>query len=218
MTPVPYRNKDDILFMRKFITIAVTGGIGSGKNLVGKTLSRLGCKIFDTDDMVHQLYKTDPNMKRDIISLFGNSVIDQNGDISREKLAEKVFSGAENLKRLTEIVHPRVRKEIFNLFNKLEKENYKGCVVIMVPQLIEAGMQDDFDKVILVVAKEEIRINRCKTRSGLTDFQVKSRMRFQLADEEKIKYADYIVDNNNTVEQTETQTEQIYYKIIETTK
>ncbi len=199
--------------MRKFVTIAITGGMGSGKNLVARKLSRLGCEIVDTDEIVHALYENNKALKRDIITLFGKQVLDDNGIISRNKLSEIVFKDTNNLKRLTDIVHPLVKKEVFALFDKLEMENYNGCVAVMVPQLVESGMQDDFDKVILVVADEDLRLNRCAKRSGLTVTQIKSRLQFQLPDEEKVKYADFVVDNNNSVEETEKQTEKIYYKI-----
>lgn len=201
--------------MKNFIKIAITGGIGSGKNIVAAKLCALGCKIFDSDTIVHELYENDASLKREIIAVFGKSVIDEKGTIIRSKLAAAAFSDEKNLERLNSIVHPRVKEYLEMIFSRLDDEHFSGCVAVMVPLLVEAGMTRDFDRVILVSADEEKRIERCMTRSRLSMQEIKSRMHFQLNDADKSQYADFIVDNNGSIENTEQQVEHIYNEIIQ---
>lgn len=197
----------------KPVIIAVTGGIGSGKNTVGDYFARLGAAVIDSDEVVHTLYENDQHLRRDIMTVFGPSIIDAHGKIDRKKLASAVFGDEKNRDRLNRIVHPKVRQEIHNRIESLSQTDKPACIVVLVPLLIEANMVEDFDKVVLVTADEQIRLLRVKQRSGLSEKEIKARMHAQMPDEEKKRYADYIIDNNETLEHTNNQIEHIYNEL-----
>ncbi len=201
--------------MNKAVTLAITGGIGSGKNTVGEQFVKLGAKVIDSDAIVHYLYESDESLRRELLTAFGPSIMDNNGGIDRKKLAQQVFNCDKTRERLNSIVHPIVRTEIQNKINALSKKTDVKCIVVLVPLLIEANMMDDFDKVLLVVADKNIRIDRVKQRSGLTEKEIKARIHAQMPDQEKKRFAHFVVNNNGTLKETEKQIELIYNNVIQ---
>jgi len=201
--------------VKNFVTVALTGGICSGKNVVSECFEKFGCLVIDTDKVVHDLYKNNKNMNKEILDVFGGSVLDSNGNISKRKIAEIVFNDKNALDRLNKIVHPKVKEYLSYQADRLKRENYKGCLIIVAPLLVEAGMAKKYDFVVVVVADEQKRINRSVERDGLSDEEVKLRINAQLTDRERIKYANFVIDNNNSIEKTNEQVEQIYQEIIQ---
>ena len=200
--------------MKSFVTIGITGGICSGKNTVAEMLRELGCVMLDTDTIVHDLYKTDEHIRREILTVFGRNVLDANGVIVRTKLAQIVFTDTNLLQRLNQIVHPRVRAVIDSYLAKQEEKQFKGCVGVLVPLLIENNRQSYFDSIALVIADTETRIKRCMERNGMSRQEVIARMRTQLSDEEKKHYADYIIDNNGSLEYTRKSVTEMYNNVV----
>ncbi|MCD6461101.1 dephospho-CoA kinase [bacterium] len=196
------------------IKIGVTGGIGSGKNVAAQEFNKLGAQIIDTDSLVHGLYREDKQLIREIVTLFGNSVIDENGNINRVNLAEIVFYDKISLERLDKLVHPKVKYAMDEQINKLRKINFKGCAVFLVPLLIEAAMVDDFDVVVVVTADRKVRLQRVIKRDNLTENEVELRIKSQIEDNKRIKYADYIIDNNGSLSEMKKQVKEIYNNII----
>ncbi|MDX9702650.1 MAG: dephospho-CoA kinase [Candidatus Auribacterota bacterium] len=201
--------------IEKPVTLAITGGIGSGKNTVGEHFTELGAKVVDSDIIVHYLYDNDEKLRRELITAFGPSVLREDGGIDRKKLAEQVFTCDKNLELLNRIVHPKVRDEIKKRISEISKNTHVNCIVVLVPLLIEANMINDFDKIILVTADDHIRIDRVKKRNGLTEKEIKARICAQMPDEEKKRFAHFVVDNNGLIEQTRKQIEFIYNNVIQ---
>ena len=201
--------------MNKPVTLAITGGIGSGKNTIGEQFAKLGAKIIDSDAIVHYLYESDDSLRRELITAFGPSIMNDEGGIDRQKLALQVFDCDKSRERLNNIVHPKVRTEIQKQIDVYSNKQDIHFVVVLVPLLIEAKMMNDFDKVVLVIADENIRIDRVKQRSGLTEKEIKARMHAQLPDQEKKRFAHFVVDNNGTLKDTEKQIELIYNNVIQ---
>ena len=195
--------------------IAVTGGIGSGKNVVAKEFNELGAHIIDSDSLVHHLYEQDKQLKREIVTLFGNSVLDENGNINRVNLGKLVFNDKNGLERLNKLVHPKVKSVLDEKIKFLKKSGFNGLVIALVPLLIEAGMADDFDAVVVVTADEQNRIQRVLERDNLTEHEVKLRIKSQIEDNQRVKYADYVIDNNGSLTETKSQVNKIYNSIIQ---
>ncbi|MCB1196079.1 dephospho-CoA kinase [bacterium] len=200
--------------MKSLFRIGITGGICSGKNTVASILKELGCEIIDTDQIVHELYAKDELMRREIITVFGGKGLEPSGKINRKKIADIVFSNKNLLRRLNDIVHPRVRKAVDDLLVKLSKNKQIVCVAVLVPLLIENNRQNDFDAVVLVTADKETRIDRCIQRNSLTREEVIARMNNQLDDEEKRKFADYVIDNNGSLESTRESVKNMYNNLV----
>lgn len=170
--------------------VGLTGGIGSGKSTIGKLLCDLGVPVYNSDREAKRLMNTSKVLRRKIIQLLGaESYTD--GMLNRTFVAEKVFNDKTLLHKLNGIVHPAVRKH-FLRWSK--KQNYP-YVVQETALLFENQMQDFYDKIILVTAPKDVRIERIVRRDGSSRQQVLERMENQLDDAKKIPFADYCVEN-----------------------
>lgn len=173
-------------------TIGLTGGIGSGKTTVAKIFEVLGVPIYYADDKAKELYVTDQVMKKEIIEAFGEQTYIDN-KLNKKHLAKEVFSDSEKLKLLNLIVHPRVKIDFENWKNKHAEATY---LIKEAAILIEARGHLECDKIILVTASQEIRIERVMFRDSSTKKEVLDRINKQLSDEEKLKFSDFEIDNS----------------------
>lgn len=171
------------------IKIAITGNIASGKSQVEKILEDYGYKVFDTDKIAHDVLNK-------ITEFYGYDVF-TNGKIDRKKLGKIVFSNTELKQKLEAIVHPEVKSKIKELFKKHNKDKY---IFISVPLLYETGFETLFDKVMLICADKNLQIKRLISRNNFTEQEALSRINSQLKQEEKIAKADYVIENNTTLE------------------
>jgi dephospho-CoA kinase len=177
--------------------VGLTGGIGSGKSTVGKLLENLGVPVYNSDIEAKRLIHTSKVLRRKIVQLLGEeSFLD--GTLNRVFIAEKVFTDKKLLQKLNAIVHPAVRKH----FLKWAKKQDHPFVVQETALLFENTMQEFYDKIILVTAPKDIRVERITARDGSTKQQVLERMGNQLDDDIKIPLADYVVANVDLDETT----------------
>lgn len=170
------------------LKIAITGNIASGKSEVEKFLSK-DFPVYDTDKIAHTFLDK-------ITDFYGYDVF-TNGKIDRKKLGDLVFSNLDLKKKLEQIIHPQVKKEILKIF---EQERNKNVIFISVPLLFETGLETLFDKILIVTADENIRLNRLMARNKLTKQDALNRIKSQLPQETKIKKADFIIKNNQSVQ------------------
>ncbi len=191
------------------IKLAITGSIATGKSVAESYLKQKRIPSIDADKIVHRLLSEDKEVIEKICLLFNtdkNSILDENGKISRKKLGKIVFNDKEKLKKLEEIIHPKVKEEINRFF---EENKNRPIAVAVVPVLYEAGMQNLFDYVVLICAKKELQIKRLMERDSLTRDQAKKRIDLFINEEEKIKKADFVVYNNLDINNTMLQIEKI---------
>jgi dephospho-CoA kinase len=144
-------------------TIAVTGGIASGKSYLGEYLKKLGYAVIDADKVSRELSKKGGKCHRKIVEIFGEVFLGSDGEIDRKKLGKKVFGDKESLEKLNAATHPLIIEEINDKIAALKNHKY---VFVLVPLLFELNMQDNFDYVWLVLASESVRIERAKQRDG----------------------------------------------------
>lgn len=173
------------------LKIAVTGNIASGKSVFENLLKEKGYKVFDTDEIAHEVLETSEEVKE----AFKTYDIITNGKIDREKLAKVVFSDKNELNKLESLIHPLVKKEILEIF-----KNDCDIVFISVPQLFEAKFEDLFDKIILITADRETRLERLIKRNNYTLEEAQKRINAQINEAEKIGKCDYILENNGTLD------------------
>ncbi|MBO5738060.1 dephospho-CoA kinase [bacterium] len=178
------------------LKIAIVGNIASGKSTVENFIKAKGYKVYDTDKIAHKILTLNKN------------VIDEFGTNERAKLAKIVFSEPEKLKKLEEIIHPLVKKEILSIF-----ENNFNIVFISVPQLFEAGFESLFDKIIYVTAEKNIRKNRLIKRNNYTEEEALKRIEAQNEDNKKEK-ADFVIENNSTILELENSIDYILKEIL----
>ncbi len=177
--------------------IGLSGGIGSGKSTVAKILSELGAVVIDADAIAKEVLETGQVGYENVIHNFGDSVLDPTGNIDRKKLAELVFQDETKLAKLESIVHPAVVSRVTQIRESLPDS---AIVVYDTPLLIEKGLQDQFDTVLIVLADLESRRERLLSR-GLLLKDIDARIANQATDEQRKAVADVLIVNDGTMQE-----------------
>lgn len=174
------------------ISIAITGGIGSGKSYVSNLLKERGIPIYNADDEAKRLMLTNKDIRRDLIALLGDSVY-ENGVLNKPILASYLFADANNAARINRIVHPRVKADFRRWLEERRDVQIAGleCAI-----LFEAGFENTVDSVVMVYAPETIRIKRAMMRDSATEAQIRARIALQMNDEEKCRQSDFVIVND----------------------
>jgi dephospho-CoA kinase len=172
--------------------IGVTGGIGSGKSIIGLILSTIGYPVYYSDQEAKWVMNNDPELRKELIAVFGEEAYLDN-ELNRPFLAEKIFTSPELKEKINQIVHPIVRKR----FSDFVSNSNSPFVFNEAAILFETGGYKDFDATILVVADKETRIQRVMQRDNITREQVEARMNNQWSDEQKLKLANHVIYNND---------------------
>jgi dephospho-CoA kinase len=174
------------------LQIGITGGIGSGKTTVCQIFAAFGIPIYDADSAAKKLMSEDLQLIESIKELFGEMAYAENGELNRSYIAEKAFVDKDLIKKLNNIVHPAVAIDQEKWTN-VQKSPY---VIKEAALLYESGSYQKLDKVIVVTAPEELRIERVMKRNQISREAVLARMQQQWPEEEKIRLADYIINND----------------------
>ena len=178
------------------LRVALTGGIGSGKSLVGEILEELGALVIDSDQLAREVIERGSPGYEEVVAAFGDSILSE-GQIDRSKLAAVVFRESDLRKKLESIIHPLVREAAEKLARKLPS----GAILInQIPLLVESDGAKRFAYVVTVSADEEIRRERLRLR-GLKDYEITQRMAAQVSDSEREKIANYIIRNDGSIDE-----------------
>ena len=178
------------------LRVALTGGIGSGKSLVGEILEELGALVIDSDQLAREVIERGRPGYEEVITAFGDSILSE-GQIDRAKLAAVIFKEKDLRKKLESIIHPLVREAA----EKLARNLPSGAILVnQIPLLVESDGAKRFDYVITVSADEEIRRERLRLR-GLKDYEITERMAAQVADLVREKIANYILRNDGSIDE-----------------
>ena len=193
------------------VVAGLTGGIGTGKSTVSAIFRGLGAYIIDADELARKsVRKGTPAWKR-VKDIFGEDALNPDGTINRNRLGEIVFEDEQKRKRLEEIVHPEVFKQIERQKEEILKEERDAIIICDIPLLIESGYHRKFDKVILIYAGEKEQLSRLADKFSPED--ALKRIRSQMPLNEKKRYADYIIDNSGPIEETEIQCRRIFEEL-----
>lgn len=185
--------------------IGITGGIGSGKSTVSQFIEELGFPVYDSDFWAKELVNIDENLKSRIIELLGEESYHENGKYNRKFVAEKVFDHQELLLKLNQIIHPAVKIHFENWVNAQNAEFvFKETALLFELKLNESCYQS-----ILVTADENIRIKRVMNRDGRTYREVKEIIDKQMPEVDKVKLADFVIQNNTDLESLKEFTHQV---------
>lgn len=191
------------------VKVGLTGGIGSGKTTVSNFLLEYGIPVYNSDSQGKKLMNTNLELINDIVNIFGESVYN-NGVLNTNLLSSIVFSDPEKIKQLNNLVHPKVAED-FNQW--VGKNNNQPILIKEAAILIESGAYLNMDKIILVISKKSNRINRVSKRDN-SDFEsIEKRINFQLTDDEKIQYADYIIENNSSLDDLKNEVLRVFNEI-----
>ena len=180
--------------------IGLTGGIASGKSTVGDFFRNHDVAVIDADLLGHRTYEPDTVTYGNVVATFGDDVIADDGSIDRAVLGSKVFGNPSELKRLTDIVWPGIRRLASEELSNLEVSGSQ-IVVLEAAVLLEAQWQDMTNQVWVTVVSEELAIARLKERNGLDEDAARARIVSQLTNSERIEAADVVIENNGSLDE-----------------
>lgn len=180
--------------------IGMTGGIGSGKNQVADIFNQLGFYTIDSDISSRKVMEKGEAAYEKIVSFFGSDILDENDNILRKKLGDIVFSDKAKLKTLENIVHPAIyeyeRKERSKIYGKDDK----AVVITHAALIIESGSIDKYDALIVISCPDELQVERVMQRDNFSEEKARNIVAHQMPNEERLKYADFIIDNSSTLD------------------
>jgi dephospho-CoA kinase len=184
------------------LIVGLTGGVASGKSIVSRILKEEGAYLIDADQIARELVQPRTPTWKELIKVFGKEILQKDGSIHRKKLAAKVFSDLEQRNLLNRILHPRIKKEMGRRLKAIGQKDPEAIVVIDAPLLIETGDHREMDKIIVVISTEEQQIERLKERQGVSQEEAQRIIASQIATEEKLKVADFVIRNEGSLEET----------------
>ena len=192
--------------------IGVTGGIGSGKTVVSDHFASLGVPVIDTDVIARQIVEPGQAALHELIKVFGQKIVLKTGYLDRDELRRLAFASKENKTMLDQITHPAIRKETVG---QIQNANSLYCLVVVPLLSADSSFLESMNRVLIVNACKEARVQRVQKRSGLARDEVERIMQTQLSDEQREQFADDIIVNDKTIEETQNAVEQLHLKYIE---
>lgn len=187
--------------------IGITGNFGAGKSTVAKIFCQHRFSVIDADEIGHQQIKSNPEIKSKLIKNFGREILGSNGNISRKKLGDVVFKNVRKIRKINSILHPSIIKEIKAAIREIEKkQRHDVNIAIDAPLLIEAGMHDMVDKIVVVKTGHDRVFRRSRNFSKP---QIENILKMQFPLKEKLKYADFVIDNNGDLMNLKNQVKKI---------
>lgn len=190
---------------KKKLILGITGGWGSGKTTVARIFKSFSVEIIDADKIAHQVTRPQTKIYKKIIRTFGGDILKEDKTIDRDKLGRIVFANRKLLKRLNKIVHP----EVIRIIREKIKASSKGIIALDAPLLIEAGLEKLVDELIVVNITRKRQIERIQRKTGLSRPDILRRIKAQIPLSDKVRRADFVIDNSGTAEKTKKQAKEI---------
>lgn len=191
------------------IVVGLTGTVGTGKSTVARFFKELGAYIVDWDELAREVIRPHSKAWSEIVDYFGKHFQNEDSTINRRKLAKAVFSDKEKLEKLNQIVHPEVFREDERITEEIRRSDSDALIIKDIPLLREVAPPISVDKIIVVSARAETQLQRLEEK-GMSREDARNRAKSQLSIEEKIKSADFVIDNDGSPEETKRQVEAIY--------
>jgi dephospho-CoA kinase len=195
------------------LKVGLTGGIATGKSYILKVLGELGCETIDADAVAHQVIEPGEPAYYDIIEHFGREILTGSGSIDRTKLGAIIFADETAREKLNSIVHPRVYEAQAEWFAEVAARNPNAIAVVDAALLIETGSYHRFDTLIVSYCEPQVQLERLMARNNLNAEQARARITSQMPTQEKLKYADYIINTSNGFDDTKRQVEETYAEL-----
>lgn len=184
----------------RMLRIGLTGGIGSGKSTVAAIFAKQGIRVIDADQIARDIVAPGSPALAELVEVFGADILHPGGELNRQELANRAFASEATTQALNTITHPRIETETQRQFALAEAEGDKVLVYDM-PLLIERGLDEEMDMVIVVDAEVEERVRRLVEYRGLDEADVRRRISLQADDETRRAAADVVLDNNGTADE-----------------
>jgi dephospho-CoA kinase len=184
------------------LNVGLTGGIASGKSTVARMLAEKGAVLIDFDELAHAVQEPEGSVWREIVRHFGEEILHEDRTIDRRKLGETVFADREKRELLNRLVHPAIFEEWQRRLAEIQVRRADAIVVSDIPLLIEAGLKGMVDLVLLVYITPEKQIRRVMARDGFSREEAERRLAAQMPIEEKLRWADIVIRNGGSPEET----------------
>jgi dephospho-CoA kinase len=199
------------------LKVGLTGGIAAGKSSVGELFVALGAHLIQADHIAHDLIQPGQKVYEEVIAHFGQEILNPDHSVNRSKLAEAAFGRPSRIEELNAIVHPAVIRRQNEWMEEVAGTDPDGIALVEAALILEAGAAKDFDRLIVVTCNDDQRVVRFAARQNMpveeARKEVARRMAAQLPDAEKIKAADYVIDNSEALEHTRAQVYQVWEKL-----
>lgn len=191
------------------IIVGLTGNVGTGKSTVANIFKDLGAYVIDWDELAREVVRPHSSAWKEIVECFGKNILNSDLTINRQKLADIVFSNREKLEKLNQIVHPEVIEEDERITNEIKILDPDALIIKDIPLLFELTHPIFVNKVVVVSASERTQLRRLEEK-GISREDAQNRMKSQLPLEEKVKSADFVINNDGSLEMTKRQAKEIY--------
>jgi len=199
---------------RAFLLVGLTGGIASGKSSVSRQLVELGCRLIDADVLAREVVAPEAPAWRAIVEEFGRDVAGPDGQLDRKRLGALVFADPARRKVLEGITHPAIVARRQAILAGWAAEGFDGVVVLDIPLLIEVGGAGEVDRVVVVYAAPDAQLARLMARDGFPRVEAERRVASQMSLAEKVRRADFVVDNSGEPEETQAQVRAVHAALL----
>ncbi len=195
------------------LRVGLTGSIGVGKTFVTSVLAELGCHVIDADAIAREVVLPGSKGLSRLVEAFGEAILHPDGTLDRGRLAALVFGNKKKLKLLNSLLHPYIIASQDQKVQELEIRDPQGIVIVDAALMIESGGYKRFDKLIVVHCSPEVQVKRVMARNGLSIEEAEKRIRAQMSQEEKMVFADYLIDTSQGFEATREQTKIVFQEL-----
>ena len=197
------------------LRVGLTGSIGVGKSFVAGVFAELGCHVLDADLTAREVVEPNSVALEKVVAEFGAEVLQPDGALDRTKLGNLVFGDQQRRATLNSILHPYIIARQDELLRELEALDPDGIAVIDAALMIESGGYKRFDKLIVVHCRPDIQVQRVMLRNNLSREEAEQRIAAQMSQDEKKKFADYLIDTSEGFDDTRRQTETVYAALLQ---
>ncbi len=195
------------------LRVGLTGSIAVGKSFISDVLAELGCRVLDADATAREVVQPGSPGLRDVVTAFGPGVVRDDGSLDRSKLGALVFADPEKLAKLNSILHPYIIAKQDERLREWEAIDPDGIAVVDAALMIESGGYKRFDKLIVVHCSHEVQLQRVMERNKLNRDEAEKRISAQMSQEEKKKFADYLIDTSDGFEAGRKRAAEVYREL-----
>ena len=196
------------------LRVGLTGSIGVGKSFVTSVFEELGCHVLDADQTAREVVMPDTPGLKALTEAFGEEILNTDGTLDRKRLGARIFTDQAERERLNHILHPFIIARQDEIMRGWEAEDPDGIGIIDAALMIESGGYKRFDKLIVVHCRPEVQLERLMLRDNLSRDEALRRISSQMPQEEKLRFADYLIDTSDGFELTRTQIISVHQKLI----
>lgn len=192
------------------LRVGLTGSIGVGKSFVSSVFADLGCRVLDADETAREVVAPNSPGLKAVVAAFGREILTDSGELDRAKLGALVFADADKRATLNSILHPYIIVRQDERLREWEALDPNAIAIVDAALMIESGGYKRFDKLIVVYCREDVQIERLMKRNQLSREEAVRRIAAQMPQDEKKKFADYLIDTSEGFDRTRERTKEVY--------